>query len=116
MVLPCTKMILAAQKINLKYACEIFADRNYDESGLLLDRKNKHAIVSDPKIAINNILQMLENNAIKTIGGNFLKTDIDTICIHGDGKNSLEMAKTIKDRLTNKGVIFKPLNVLKKFI
>ena len=30
-------------------------------------------MISDPKIAVNNIFQMLENNGIKTIGGNFLK-------------------------------------------
>ncbi len=116
MVLPCTKMILAAQKIDLRYACEIFADRNYDDSGLLIDRNDKNSMVNDPKIAINNIFQMLEQNAIKTINGNFLKTDIDTICIHGDGQNAIEIAKTIKNGLKKRGINFKPLNMLKKFI
>ncbi len=115
MVLPCTQMITAAKKTGLKYACEIFADRNYDDSGLLIDRKNKDSMVSNPKIAIENILQMLENNAIKTINGNFLKTDIDTICIHGDSKNAVEIAKLIKKGLINRGINFKPLNKLKKF-
>ena len=115
MVLPCTQMILAAQKINIKYACEIFADRNYDESGLLIDRKEKNSMVSDPEISVKNIFQMLENNAIKTISGNFLKANIDTICIHGDGKNAVEIAKSIKKGLMNKGIDFKPLNALRKF-
>ena len=50
-------------------------------------------MISDPKIAINNIFQMLENNGIKTIGGKFLKTDIDTICVHGDGPNAVGIQK-----------------------
>ena len=53
-------------------------------------------MISDPKIAVNNIFQMLENNGIKTISGKFLKTDIDTICVHGDGPNAVGIAKMIK--------------------
>jgi len=115
MVLPCTQMIIAAKQINLRYVCEIFADRNYDESGLLIDRKNMNSMISDPNIAVNNIFQMLENNGIKTIGGNFLKTDIDTICVHGDGKNAVGIAQMIKNGLKDRGVDFKPLNMLSKF-
>jgi len=116
MVLPCTQMIIAAQKLNLKYACEIFADRNYNESGLLIDRKNSNSMINDPKVAINNICEMLENKGIRTIEGRFLKTEIDTICVHGDGKNAVGIAKTIKDGLEDKGIDFKPLNILTKFI
>jgi len=115
MVLPCTQMIIAARKINLRYACEIFADRNYDESGLLIDRSKSNSMISDPLVSVNNIFEMLENNAIKTIEGNFLKTEIDTICIHGDGLNSIEIAQTVKDGLKEKGIEFKPLNMLTKF-
>ena len=107
--------IIAAKQINLRYVCEVFADRNYDESGLLIDRKNSNSMISDPNIAVNNIFQMLENNGIKTIGGNFLKTDIDTICVHGDGKNAVGIAQMIKNGLKDRGVDFKPLNMLSKF-
>ncbi len=115
MVLPYTKMIIAAQKLNMRYACEIFADRNYDESGLLIDRKNTHSTISDPKIAINNIIEMLEKKGIKTFEGNILKTEIDTICVHGDGKNAVGIAKKIKNDLVDRGINFKPLNMLTKF-
>ena len=115
MVLPSTQMIKAAKKINLRYVCEIFADRNYNESGLLIDRKNSNAMISDPEIAVNNIFQMLENKGIKTISGKFLKTDIDTICVHGDGSTAVGIAKKIKNGLKKRGVIFKPLNMLSKF-
>ena len=115
MVLPCTEMIKGAQKINLKYACEIFVDRNYNEFGLLIDRSEKNSIINDPKLAATNLIQMLENKGIKTIGGNFLKTDIDTICIHGDGINALNIVKFIKNKLLKQGIKFKKLNLLNKF-
>ena len=115
MVLPCTEMIKAAQKINIKYACEIFADRNYNEKGLLIDRSEKNSMVSNSNLALNNLIQMLENQAIKTFNGNFLKTEIDTICIHGDSNNAVDMAKTIKKGLISQGVDLKNLDNLSKF-
>ena len=72
-------------------------------------------MISDPKIAVNNIFQMLQNKGIKTINGNFLNSDIDTICVHGDGENAVQIAKMIKNGLKDRGVDFKPLNMLSKF-
>ena len=46
---------------------------------------------------------------------NFLNTDIDTICVHGDGNNAVGIAKMIKNGLKDRGVDFKPLNMLSKF-
>ena len=77
--------------------------------------EKNNSMINDPKIAVKNIFQMLENNAIKTISGNFLKTDIDTICVHGDGKNAVGIAQMIKNGLKDKDIDFKPLNILSKF-
>jgi len=115
MVLPCTEMIKGAQKVNLKYACEVFIDRNYNEFGLLIDRSEKNSVISDPNLAATNLIQMLENKAIKTIKGTFLKTEIDTICIHGDGINALDTVKFIKNKLLKQEVKFKKLDKLNKF-
>jgi len=115
MVLPRTEMIKAAQKLNMKYACEIFADRNYNENGLLIDRSKKHSMIDDPTIVIENILQMLEKKSIKTYQGNFLEAEIDTICIHGDGDKALDIARSIKQGLINNGIVLKQLDKLYKF-
>ena len=53
LVLPLTKMEKAAQQLNLKYACEIFADRNYQDNGELISRSQPSAIVKNPKIHEN---------------------------------------------------------------
>ena len=36
-----SKMELAAKKLNMKVACEIFADRNYEDDGNLVSRKKQ---------------------------------------------------------------------------
>ena len=115
MVLPKTEMINAAKKIEIRYACEIFADRNYNEAGLLIERSDPNALITDPEKALENISEMIEKKSIKTLSGKLIKTEIDTICIHGDGYNAIEIAKKIKNGLETKGIVFKPLNKLNKF-
>ena len=115
MVLPLTQMHTAAKKLDLKYACEIFADRNYNDKGLLIDRSHPKALIKNSKEAIENISLMIEKKSIKTISGKFLKTDIDSVCIHGDGKKALKISNIIKKGLIQKCIDFLPLNKLSKF-
>ena len=39
----------AARKFNMKIACEIFADRNYEDDGNLVSRVKENAIITDPE-------------------------------------------------------------------
>ena len=43
-----SKMEQAAKNLNLKIACEIFADRNYEDDGNLVSRKKKKCINYEP--------------------------------------------------------------------
>ena len=43
-----SKMQEAAKKFDMKFACEIFADRNYEDDGNLVSRKKSHALITDP--------------------------------------------------------------------
>ena len=35
----------------MRIACEIFADRNYEDDGNLVSRKKPHALITDPEEA-----------------------------------------------------------------
>ena len=48
-----SKMQEAAKKLHMKFACEIFADRNYEDDGNLVSRKKPHALITDPELAKN---------------------------------------------------------------
>ena len=115
-ILPLTEMEKAAKNLNLKYACEIFADRNYEDNGQLVSRSKEHASVIDPKIASSNILEMLDNSYIKCYSGKKIKCEIDTICIHGDGDKALLIAENLKNSLLQNNIQLLNLNKLKKFL
>jgi 5-oxoprolinase (ATP-hydrolysing) subunit A len=111
-----SKMEKAANKFNMKIACEIFADRNYEDDGNLVSRKKPHALITDPMQARKHVLSMVKNQALNCHSGKQIPCEIDSVCIHGDNENSLATAKSIRDNLLDNGLKLKPLNSMEKFI
>ena len=110
-----SKMQIAAKKLNMKIACEIFADRNYEDDGNLVSRSKSHALITNPEEAKKHVLEMVKNQALNCYSGKKINCEIDSVCIHGDNESSLATAKSIKDNLVENGLILKPLNKMKKF-
>ena len=110
-----SKMEEAAKKLNMKIACEIFADRNYEDNGNLVSRKKPHALITNPEEAKKHVLSMVKNQALNCHSGKQIPCEIDSVCIHGDNISSLNTAKAIKLNLVENGLILKPLNTMKKF-
>ena len=110
-----SQMEVAAKKLNMKIACEIFADRNYEDDGNLVSRAKDHALITDPNMAKKHVLNMVNNQAINCFSGKQIPCEIDSVCIHGDNESSLATAKSIKENLMSNGLILKPLNKMKKF-
>jgi len=110
-----SQMEIAAKKLNMKIACEIFADRNYEDDGNLVSRSKDHALITDPEVAKKHVLSMVKNQALNCFSGKQIPCEIDSVCIHGDNRSSLVTAKSIKENLLSNGLILKPLNKMKKF-
>ena len=111
-----SKMEVAAKTLNMKIACEIFADRNYEDDGNLVSRKKSHALITDPELARNHVLSMVKNQAINCHSGKQIPCEIDSVCIHGDNASSLATANSIKNNLLENGLKLKTLNTMEKFI
>ena len=111
-----SKMEIAAKKLNMKIACEIFADRNYEDDGTLVSRSKDHALITDPERAKEHVLNMVKNQTLNCHSGKQIPCEIDSICIHGDNASSLSTAKQVKENLIKNNLKLKPLNKMKKFI
>ena len=110
-----SQMEVAAKKNGLKIACEIFADRNYEDNGNLISRSKPNALITDPELAKNHVLSMVKNQAINCLSGKQIPCEIDSVCIHGDNESSLATAKSIRNNLVDNGLELKPLNKMDKF-
>ena len=74
---------------------EVFGDRNYNDDLSLVSRNNQNALITDPESVVNHIKTIKETETVKTINGNYKKIKFDTICIHSDTNNSIEILKKI---------------------
>ena len=111
-----SKMQEAAKKLDMKFACEIFADRNYEDDGNLVSRKKSHALITDPEQAKKHVLKMVQTQSLNCHSGKQIPCEIDSVCIHGDNLSSLATAKSIRENLVENGLELKTLNKMKKFI
>ena len=110
-----SKMQEAAKKLDMKFACEIFADRNYEDDGNLVSRKKSHALITNPEEAKKHVLKMVQSQALNCHSGKQIPCEIDSVCIHGDNLSSLSTAKAIRSNLVENGLELKTLNKMKKF-
>ena len=110
-----SKMEIAAKKLSMKIACEIFADRNYEDDGNLVSRKKPHALITDPEEAKKHVLTMVQNQALNCYSGKKIPCEIDSVCIHGDNISSLAIARSIKEYLKENGLDLKSLASMSKF-
>ena len=111
-----SKMEIAAKKLNMKIACEIFADRNYEDDGTLVSRSKDYALITDPERAKEHVYNMVKNQTLNCHSGKQIPCEIDSICIHGDNKSSLSTAIQVKENLLKNNLELKPLNKMNKFI
>jgi len=111
-----SQMEKAGKKLGLRIAAEIFADRNYEDDGNLVSRSKKNALIVDPAIAKKHVIKMVENQSLNCYSGKQIPCEIDSICVHGDGKNAVNTAKKIREGLIKSSVTLMPLDKMQKFI
>jgi UPF0271 protein len=104
-----TAMQRAAEKVGLKFACEVFADRNLNPDGTLVSRKLPNAVIHDEELACKRVLRMVKEGVVEAVDGSLVKVKADTICVHGDNPQAVEFAKKIKRTLEENGVKVAPM-------
>lgn len=102
-------LITEAQKLGLKTASEVFADRTYTAEGALTPRSQPNALIKDADESTNQVLQMIGRGTVTATGGDEVAIDAETVCIHGDGPHALEFAKIIRTRLEQEGIKICPI-------
>jgi UPF0271 protein len=97
-------LISEAEKIGLKTASEVFADRTYQTDGSLTPRSQPNALIEESEKSIEQVLQMVLDKTVTATNGEKVPITAETICIHGDGAHAVEFAKFISQKLKEKGI------------
>jgi 5-oxoprolinase (ATP-hydrolysing) subunit A len=88
--------ICEAEKIGLSAHNEVFADRAYTAMGHLVPRNIEGAVHQNMNKIKSQALALFQNKEIETIDNQFIKLEADTICVHSDTPDGLEIAKLLE--------------------
>ena len=102
-------MAKAGRKHGLKTAQEIFADRTYGDDGNLTPRSQPHAMIHDARQAVAHVRRMVEEQAIFSLSGKKIPTEVDSICVHGDEESAVAVARAVREGLEKAQIRVLPL-------
>lgn len=109
-----SEMLKAAERIGLRAAKEVFADRAYEEDGSLVARSKQGAMITDEDEAIQRVIRMIKEGKVTAISGRDIEVQADSICVHGDGEKALAFVEKIRKALIQEGVEIKALGEIVK--
>jgi len=92
-------MEAAAIHFDIPFVREAFADRTYREDGSLTPRSEPHALIEDTAQAISQVLTIVREGRARTLGGQEIPLNAQTVCIHGDGRHAVQLARAIYETL-----------------
>lgn len=104
LALPHTESEAAAERAGLRVAREIFADRAYDDRGMLVPRRVDGSVLKDADAAAERVLRMVTEGELVSINGNRIKVRMDSVCVHGDTPGAVKMAQAVRETLERAGV------------
>ncbi len=90
-----SKSISEAEIMGLKAYSEVFADRGYLENGSLSPRTTTGAVLKDKARIQEQIYAFVNSSTVKALDGSSIHLKAETICIHSDTENALEIAKLV---------------------
>jgi UPF0271 protein len=109
--MPGLLMEKASDKVGVRVAREFFADRTYDDNGMLTSRKKPGSVLHDTEEAAERVLRTLQDKAVTTTSGKRIPIQIDTICVHGDEPSAVAMARAVRAKLETNGIAIAPFAV-----
>ncbi len=86
-----------AKKRGVRVVGEIYPDLQYAPDGTLIIQREKH--VTDVSFASEQVELYVTSGSVKAVDGSLVELDAESICVHGDGPNAVEVADAINNKL-----------------
>ena len=97
-----------AQDAGLRVVAEAFADRAYTPQGTLVSRREPGAVLHDAALVARRMVQLVQHGVVEAADGSLVPVQADSICVHGDSPDAVEMARQVRHALGEAGVALKP--------
>lgn len=96
------------EQLGLKVVYEAFPDRAYTPEGTLVSRKQPGAVISDPDEVAKRALDMA-NGFVWAVDGTRIELDVQTLCVHGDNPEAVNLVRRIRDLLQANDISVNPM-------
>jgi len=103
LTLPGSALCHAAKSVNLPVYQEAFADRAYLVTGQLVPR-NQPGAVLDHQTALQQSLRLVQTGTIHSIDHQEILLAADSLCLHGDSPEALQLARELSIALQQAGI------------
>ena len=90
-------MLQVWQDMGLQTMAEAFGDRIYESDGSLRNRNLDHALITNPKKAAQQAQMIINVGKVISFEGREINVNAQTICIHSDTPNALDIAKKVNE-------------------
>ena len=97
----------AAKKVGIRVVGEIYPDLIYAPDGSLILQREKHE--TDIKFATSQVRRYVETGKVEANDGTLVDLDAESLCIHGDGPNSVAVADAVRATLAEIGCKIDPV-------
>lgn len=89
-----------AGSVGIELLFEVFADRRYTKSGLLMPRSEPGALLNEHDM-LEQVTLMASDQKIMTVGNKELHLPMDSLCVHGDNPTAVGQIKQIRTLLSS---------------
>jgi 5-oxoprolinase (ATP-hydrolysing) subunit A len=102
--LPGSALLRLGEQAGLRTVTEAFADRGYTAQATLVPRSQPGALLHDPEVVAERMVQMLVAGRVQSVDGVEVAVSAESICVHGDTPGAVAMAEAVRKGLDEAGV------------
>jgi 5-oxoprolinase (ATP-hydrolysing) subunit A len=105
---PGSTMASTAAGAGVTVVLEGFADRGYRPDGTLVPRGEPGALITDPERVASQAQRLATDAQVRAVDGTLVPCDIQSLCVHGDTPDAVELARQVRMRLEAANVRLAP--------
>ena len=101
-------LISEGERAGLMVATEGFPDRGYMANGTLVPRDRPDAVLHDTRIVARRAIRMARDGYVESADGARIEVRPESLCIHGDNPEAIELVKAVRAALESARLIVAP--------
>ncbi|MET2011765.1 5-oxoprolinase subunit PxpA [Microbacterium chocolatum] len=87
----------AARDVGVPFFSELYVDLDYDDNGVLIIERR--ARPTDASAARERVREAVDGRALRTASGRVRDVSVDTVCVHSDLPNAVEIARAVRGEI-----------------